>query len=152
MTTLGLGGSYQQDKLKYGDDQDWSVFDISAASTNANARSVRKIYQYPDSAGVRRAMPVYTAIIHANLGEVTGISWDDGCFFCDINSCDQSTSLMVGNSTVTDFEQLSVARAGSDAGLQSLMGENCFVPATGSGGCTQTCEAGKPCDCDLSVR
>lgn len=55
-----------------------SLIRVAASTPTFNASSVRKVYR-----GSGFAVPVYTAILHVNRGELEGITWDDGCFFCD---------------------------------------------------------------------
>ena len=149
MTSIGLGGSYTSDEqFTFEGNGQWSVFDISASGgEDSVSKSSRKIYKYPGLNG-NRVMNVYTAIIHVNMGVVTGISWDDGCFFCSLTTCDSSTALITGtNSTITGYEQLDASRTE----LVDLFGENCYTPVSGSGNCEQICTSGKACECDLSV-
>ena len=70
-----------------------------------NVRSVAKEYLRLDSSGaVQTVFPLMTAIISVDKGTVTGITWDDGCFFCDPagSSCDENTfvngTTLVGSS------------------------------------------------------
>ena len=35
--------------------------------------------------------PQLTAIIDVEMGDVVGISWDDGCIFCKSSECDENT-------------------------------------------------------------
>ena len=150
MTSIGIGGSYDSDLTLTDDSGDWSTFDVSAAGGGDSvAKSLRKIYKY-DSGDGKRVMNVYTAIVHVNMGEVTGVSWDEGCFFCAVDTCDASTALQTINANtteVTGYEQLKQ----SNTAFASLYGENCYTDVGASGGCAQTCSPGKPCACDLTV-
>ncbi|CAM9927496.1 unnamed protein product [Ascophyllum nodosum] len=38
-----------------------------------------------------KTFPLHTAIIAVHKGEVTGISWDDGCHFCSSSDCQENT-------------------------------------------------------------
>ncbi|CAB1099068.1 unnamed protein product [Ectocarpus sp. CCAP 1310/34] len=38
-----------------------------------------------------KTFPLHTAIISVEEGEVTGISWDDGCHFCGSSQCEDNT-------------------------------------------------------------
>eukprot|EP00903_Cladosiphon_okamuranus_P012007 g11274.t1 len=38
-----------------------------------------------------KTFPIHTAVISVDEGEVTGISWDDGCHFCSSSQCQQNT-------------------------------------------------------------
>jgi hypothetical protein len=38
-----------------------------------------------------RIYPYLTAIINVKAGEVTGITWDDACEFCDSDMCEENT-------------------------------------------------------------
>jgi hypothetical protein len=48
---------------------------------------LRRYYDY--NAG--RIYPYLTAIINVKAGEVTGITWDDACEFCDADRCVENT-------------------------------------------------------------
>ena len=43
--------------------------------------------------------PQLTAIIDVEMGDVVGISWDDGCIFCGSSECDENTFNFQGESS-----------------------------------------------------
>lgn len=54
---------------------------VGASTPGFDALSVGKIYKQGDD-----VVSVYTAIMHVKEGELEGITWDNGCFFCDEDS------------------------------------------------------------------
>lgn len=51
------------------------------------ATAAAKLYAFQDpNGGGRRFIPVYTAIVQAEKGIVTSVSFDEGCFLCDAMS------------------------------------------------------------------
>ncbi|CAN0422015.1 unnamed protein product, partial [Laminaria digitata] len=60
--------------------------------------------------GEGKTFPIHTAIITVDQGEVTGISWDDGCHFCGSSECEKNTYDYNGGQLVEDS------------------GEDCFWP------------------------
>lgn len=98
---------------------------VSASTTSADYSSVQKLYVVGS-----RVLPVYTAVIHVTGGEIEGITWDDGCFFCDGSDPNTCLHTSVVNGTVLT--------AGNFAG------RSCSEPRT-------LCED-SPRECDLKVR
>ncbi|ETV94841.1 hypothetical protein H310_11507 [Aphanomyces invadans] len=59
----------------------------SAAYMTISSMASRSVYkQYTTARG--KAYPILTAVVSVKQGEVQGISWDDGCYLCDMASCD----------------------------------------------------------------
>lgn len=54
---------------------------VSASTPGFDALSVGKIYKQDEN-----VVSVYTAVMHVKDGELEGITWDDGCFFCEEDS------------------------------------------------------------------
>lgn len=50
--------------------------------------SFQKAFRKADE---EKTFPLHTAIIDVDQGEVTGISWDDGCHFCGSSDCELNT-------------------------------------------------------------
>jgi len=75
--------------------------------------------------------PYMTAIINVDEGDITGITWDDGCYFCENHKCQQNTFDFKG-SQVTD---------------DALASPNCYLKDTECQG-----EAGKVAEnCPMSI-
>jgi len=44
-----------------------------------------------DTSNTEVTWPYMTAIVNVDMGEITGITWDDGCYFCEDSSCADNT-------------------------------------------------------------
>jgi hypothetical protein len=149
----------------------WSFFQVTAgtdpaaskAASGTSARSPIKVYKRPfyimpveESRNFEPEyfplnFPIYTAIVSVNLGVVTGITWDDGCFFCITTRCKDTTLKIerLGNTTVDavatqknpgrvypDLKIMNSAdaaleEAGTDSRYWSnTVGSNCFQTST----------------------
>jgi hypothetical protein len=64
-------------------------------------KSIQKEYKSQTSGSLSAVFPLMTAIIHATNGVVDGISWDDGCFFCDAASSLCADNSYYNNQKVT---------------------------------------------------
>lgn len=96
MTAFKFSGSYKNSNFirKDLDGNEWSFFSVSAGNKN----SAVKMYKRPATTiGVTpykaSVSMVYTAIISVLNGEVTGVTWDDGCSACGYTNayCAQTT-------------------------------------------------------------
>ncbi|GMI02372.1 hypothetical protein TrLO_g14128 [Triparma laevis f. longispina] len=55
-------------------------------------QSISYIRRYRgEHGGVHRTFPYMTAIINVDKGEITGITWDEGCTFCNDAQCTPNT-------------------------------------------------------------
>ena len=95
-------GSYKTPEFGTKDNlgQNWSSFSVSAGGSLAPSR----VYKRPSFiTGLKSNNPqtqkprihsLYTAIISLDMGVITGVTWDDGCYGCAFtaldNGCDSS--------------------------------------------------------------
>jgi len=82
----------------------YSTFDVSShGAFSAYPRVYKRISYTPTGTGGAVAtidtIPVFTAIINVERGVVTGVAWDDGCFFCADNGPDCMASALDANAT-----------------------------------------------------
>ncbi|RLN66422.1 hypothetical protein BBJ28_00016532 [Nothophytophthora sp. Chile5] len=70
----------------------WNDTRIGGSAVSAfltvSSLKYRSNYKLYSSAITGRFSPYMTAIISVKKGVVQGVSWDDGCFFCDAEMCD----------------------------------------------------------------
>jgi hypothetical protein len=78
----------------------WTGKQIAVGVSSQQGLSFLRLYYDPNatnpdtegSSSPGRIYPHLTAIINVNAGVVTGITWDDGCVFCNRNEyCDEIT-------------------------------------------------------------
>ena len=55
-----------------------------------------------DTTNTAVTWPYMTAIINVDMGEITGITWDDGCHFCEETSCADNTYDFRSNKIMDD--------------------------------------------------
>lgn len=159
-TEVNIKGNDVQDALQT-QTGDWSFIQVTAGTEAAKAgessvfKSPYKVYKrpyfvVPPPEGLQYRdqfwplnFPVYTAIVSVNLGIVTGITWDDGCFFCISTRCKDTTMRIVRNANETaaittpnrihaDYQimtsmdaDLEFSATGSTY-WKSVVGSNCF--------------------------
>eukprot|EP01029_Cantina_marsupialis_P027807 TRINITY_DN774026_c0_g1_i1.p1 TRINITY_DN774026_c0_g1~~TRINITY_DN774026_c0_g1_i1.p1 ORF type:complete len:233 (-),score=32.98 TRINITY_DN774026_c0_g1_i1:235-933(-) len=84
--------------VKDGNDDEYVVFRVCSL----NICSGHKIYKNLTTA---HTVPVHTAIIHATKGVIDGITFDEGCFFCNGNSnnCIQNSIIKRSDSLIYDL-------------------------------------------------
>jgi|EP00945_MAST-04E_sp_MAST-4E-sp1_P007781 hypothetical protein len=118
-------------------------------------RSMAKAYKVfnKDGEAARLVFPVLTAVISVKLGEVMGITWDDGCHFCQ----DSTTTCVSNIFTLPKNQKFNSTIKVTDDTLKSLKldgeGKNCQVQAGNKYGenprqenCLKTAA-----DCDLKL-
>lgn len=97
---------------------------ITVHAASQTALSFQKLYY----GGEDKVYPALTAVITVNEGNVTGITWDNGCVFCADTECEDNTY-------------------GYDGGLQTA--EEAEQPV---GSCpipVEECKASEKAECDL---
>eukprot|EP00904_Undaria_pinnatifida_P009121 jgi/Undpi1/5339/HiC_scaffold_2.g00620.m1 len=85
-----------------------------------------------------RTFPIHTAIITVDQGEVTGISWDDGCHFCGSANCEKNTYDYNGGTLLPDSGEdcfwldSECNQEGTDAKVSALCQLTVYVVWTGT--------------------
>jgi hypothetical protein len=149
-TEVNIRGNDVQDALQT-QTGDWSFIQVTAGTESAKAgetavfKSPYKVYKrpyyvVPPPEGNQYLekfwplnFPVYTAIISVNLGLVTGITWDDGCFFCITTRCKDTTMRIVRNANETAALNPKTAnRKYADYQIMTSMDADLEFSATGS--------------------
>ncbi|CAM9118509.1 unnamed protein product [Pylaiella littoralis] len=87
----------------------------------------------------RKTFPIHTAIINVEQGEVTGISWDDGCHFCGSDQCQENAydfngELIQGDGSSEDcfWPDSSCVMDGNDGKVSSLCQLTVYVVWSGT--------------------
>jgi hypothetical protein len=108
-------------------------------------RSMAKAYKVYDRNGLapKLVFPVLTAVISVKLGEVIGITWDDGCHFCA-----DTGDMCVSNIFTLPKTSFNSTVKVSDTALKKLSldgeGKNCKVGV-------DRCTGSNGGECDLKV-
>ncbi|KAK1928387.1 hypothetical protein P3T76_016145 [Phytophthora citrophthora] len=85
----------------------------SGAFLTVSSLKYRTNYKLYSSALTERISPYFTAIVSVKKGVVQGVSWDDGCYFCNAEMCDYNL--------FSKPQETSMARL-------SGQGKTCFTP------------------------
>ena len=75
--------------------QEWSYFHVSAGKFISPERAYKlpsSVYASGLGISYVRVFPLYTAIVSLNAGEVTAVTFDDGCYGCVYDSTGQEQS------------------------------------------------------------